>query len=144
MKKYYKEFYILLTVHPCIIMHISSTRCKILFNIFIYFSSLHVSAIHMPIIRRKLLYFCFTDICHCVWLESGQTRRNPYRVTNISDAQIQQFSPDDRHVDDRNMQRREINKYIIQNCAPSWIYLRDITKSRGRQKYPTYSKNKEG
>jgi hypothetical protein len=103
MKKYYKEFYILLTVHPCIIMHISSTRCKILFNIFIYFSSLHVSAIHMPIIRRKLLYFCFTDICHCVWLESGQTRRNPYRVTNISDAQIQQFSPDDRHVDDRNM-----------------------------------------
>ena len=23
------------------------------------------------------------------------------------------------------MWRREINKYIKQNCAPSWIYLRD-------------------
>jgi len=23
------------------------------------------------------------------------------------------------------MYRREINKYIIQNCAPSWTYLRN-------------------
>ena len=26
----------------------------------------------------------------------------------------------------RNMYRREINKYIKQNCAPSWIYLRGL------------------
>jgi len=26
-------------------------------------------------------------------------------------------------MDIRNMQRREIYKYIKQNCAPSWIYL---------------------
>ena len=25
------------------------------------------------------------------------------------------------------MYRREINKYIKQNCAPSWVYLRDDT-----------------
>ena len=24
------------------------------------------------------------------------------------------------------MQRREINRYIKQNCAPSWTYLRDL------------------
>jgi hypothetical protein len=26
-------------------------------------------------------------------------------------------------MDARNMQRREINKYIKHNCAPSWTYL---------------------
>ena len=50
---------------------INPTRCTILFNIFIYVPSLHVSDIHVPIIRRKLLYLCDTCICHCVWLASG-------------------------------------------------------------------------
>jgi len=39
----------------------------------------HVSSTHVPIIRRKLLYFCDTDICH-----SGRRYRreiNKYRVT---------------------------------------------------------------
>ena len=37
-------------------------------------------------------------------IESNQqTRRHPYRVTNNSVAQIQQFSPDDGHMDARNM-----------------------------------------
>jgi len=51
-------------LHPRTISQICPTRCAILFNIFIYFSSLHVSAIHVPIIRRKLLYLCDTGICH--------------------------------------------------------------------------------
>ena len=38
---------------------------------YIYFSSLHVSGIHVPIIRRKLLYLCDTGICHSVWVVSG-------------------------------------------------------------------------
>jgi hypothetical protein len=41
-----------------------------MFNIFIYFSSLHVSGIHVPIIRRKLLYLCGTVIYHSVWVAS--------------------------------------------------------------------------
>ena len=65
------EFYVLLTVHPHTVSQITPTRCIILFNIFIYFSSLHVSGIQVPIIRRKLLYLCDTDICHSVWLVSG-------------------------------------------------------------------------
>ena len=44
------------------------TKCTIRFNIFIYFSSLHVSGIHVPIIRGKLLYLCDTGICHSVWV----------------------------------------------------------------------------
>jgi len=64
--------------------------------LYIYFSSLHVSGIYVPIIRRKLLYI--------LYLASGlQTRRHPYRVTNTSVAYIQNFSPDDGHMDVRNM-----------------------------------------
>ena len=28
-------------------------------------------------------------------------------------------------MDAQNMYERDINKYIKQNCAPSWIYLRE-------------------
>jgi len=57
-----------------------------------------------------------------------QTRRHPYKVINTSVVQIQQFSPDDGHMNARNMYRREINKYFKQNCAPSWIYLRGLNQ----------------
>ena len=36
-------------------------------------------------------------------------------------------------MDARNTYRREINKYIEQNCVPSWIYLRDYTAMHGQQ-----------
>jgi len=36
-------------------------------------------------------------------------------------------------MDARNTYRREINKYIEQNCAPSWIYLRDYTEMHSEQ-----------
>ena len=49
---------------------ISPTRCTTLFNIFIYFSSLHISGIHVSIIRRKLLYLYETGICYSVWVAS--------------------------------------------------------------------------
>ena len=99
----------------------------------------NVSGIHVPIIRRKLLYLCETGICHSVCVASGllvgfklfqsnqQTRRHPYRVANTSVAWIEQFSPDDGHLDGWNMYTRVINKYIKQNCATSRFYLRDYT-----------------
>ena len=94
--KVYSKFYVFLTVHPCIISQINTTTCTILFNTFIYFSSLHVSGVHAPIIRRKLLYLCDTCTCHSVWVAASgmlvglksnqQTRRHPYRVINTSFA----------------------------------------------------------
>ena len=54
-------------------------------------------------------------------------------MTSTSVAWIQQFSPDDGHMDARNMYRGGINKYIKQNCAPSWIYLRDYRVKHGQQ-----------
>ena len=40
------------------VSQINKTRCTILFNMFIYFSSLNVSCIHVHTIRRKSLYLC--------------------------------------------------------------------------------------
>ena len=65
------EVYVLLTVHSCILPQINPTRCTILSNIFIYFSSLHISGVHVPIIRKKLPHLCDTGICHSVWMASG-------------------------------------------------------------------------
>ena len=77
-----------------------------MFNIFIYFSSLHVSGIQVPIISRKLLYLCDTGICHSVWVASGllvgfniqPADQTPLIVTYNSVAYIQQFSADDGHM----------------------------------------------
>jgi len=38
---------------------------------FIYFTSVHVSGIRVPIIRRKFLYPCDTGIFHSVWVATG-------------------------------------------------------------------------
>ena len=36
-------------------------------------------------------------------------------------------------MDARNVQRRETNRYIKQNCTPTWTYLRDYTGAHGQQ-----------
>jgi hypothetical protein len=36
------------------------------------------------------------------------------------------------------MYRREINKYIKQNCAASWIYLQDYTGMHGQQNIKSF------
>jgi len=50
---------------------------------YIYFSSLHVSGIHVPIIRRELLYLCDTGICHSVWVASGLLVGFPMDARNM-------------------------------------------------------------
>jgi len=61
-------FYILWTVHLRTIWQINPTRCTILFNICIYFPSLHISGIHVPIIRRKIavsMRHWYLSLCMC-------------------------------------------------------------------------------
>jgi len=53
------------------ISQIIQLGAQLCLNIFIYLSSLHVSGICVPIIRRKLLYVHNTGICPSVWLASG-------------------------------------------------------------------------
>jgi len=56
------EFYVLLTVHPRTISQIIQLGTQFCLNIFAYISSLHVSVIQVPIIRRKSPYLCDTSI----------------------------------------------------------------------------------
>ena len=86
-----------------------------------------------PSSGEKLLYLCDTGICHSVWVAYGllvgfsiqpADQTPPILIENTSVVQVQQFSTDDGHMNARNMYRREINKYMKQNCAPRWIYLR--------------------
>ena len=84
-----KEFYVLLTVHPCIISQISPTRCTILFDIFIYlflFSTCfgHPRAHHQEKNAVSMRHWYLTLCMRGDW--SAQTRRNPYRVTKTSVA----------------------------------------------------------
>jgi len=62
-----------------VISKINPTRGTILFNIFIYFSALHVSGIHVPIIRSKYcIHATLVRACHSVWVASGLLTSRPY------------------------------------------------------------------
>jgi len=63
--------YVLFTLHPSTVSQIIQVGAQFCLNIFIYLSSLHVSGIQMPIIRRKSLYLCDTGIYHSGWVASG-------------------------------------------------------------------------
>ena len=54
------------------ILQITQLGAHFCLNVFIYFYSLHVSDIQVPVIRRKLLYLCDTSICHSVRVTSGR------------------------------------------------------------------------
>ena len=129
----YTEFYVLLTVHPCIILVNKPNWCTILFNISIYFSSLHVSGIHVPIIRRKLLYRYDTGICHSVWVATWPADQTPPIPSDKCHCRIDTviFSWWWAHGCPKHAKKG--NKYIKQNCAPSWTYLQHDTGMHGQQ-----------
>ena len=84
----------------------------------------------MPIIRRKLPYLCDTGICNSVWVASGRPD------TTHTEWQIpvsHRYSNFLLMMDAQNMKRREINKYVKQNCVLSWIYLWDCTGMHSQQ-----------
>ena len=78
-------------------------RLKI--NTFTYFSSVHISGIRVPIIRRKLLYPCDNGSCHSVCVASGLlTDQTPPIKSDKYQCRINtQFTPDDGHMVARNM-----------------------------------------
>ena len=71
----YVYVYVLLTLHPCIISQISPTRYTVLFNIFIYFSSLHVSGVMRPSSGEK---YCIYATLALVTLKGGS-----FKITRI-------------------------------------------------------------
>jgi len=57
----------------------------------------HPRALHREKIAISMRHW-YLSLC-----TDGVCCRHPYRVTNTSVTQIQQFSPDDGHVDAQNM-----------------------------------------
>jgi hypothetical protein len=122
-------FYILLTVHPCIILKIKSTWCTIP-SFYVYLYSLHVSGNYVPIIRWSNS-INVSGICHSVWMAVWYAGcyapcipdGHPHRVTNnrCTDTVI---SPADEHIVARNMYRREINTQR-RICEPGCFYLQN-------------------
>jgi len=97
-------FYVLLTVHPCIISQINTTRCTILLNIFIYLLCMFLvcrlnsiqPADQKPLIQSDK-YQCRIDTAiFSWWWAHGYPK----------------------HVEKRN-------KYIKQNYGPNWTYFQD-------------------
>ena len=73
-------FYVLLTVHPCIILQISPTRCKFWLICLFHFSTCfgYPCAHHQEEITVSMRHWC----CQSVWVASGLlSRRHPYRLT---------------------------------------------------------------
>ena len=107
-----KKFWTFFIISFFIISQINPTRCTILFNIFIYFSSLYVLSIHVPIMGRKIavsmphryLSLCRGGIWSAGWIE---TQFNPTSWPDATHTEWQtsvsqrysNFSPDDGHMD---------------------------------------------
>ena len=85
------RFYVLLTVHPCIIFfHMKPTRCTLLHSIFIS-ASLHVSGNYVPIIwRTYCIYTTVVFFTLCGWL-SGWDETATHTEWKI-EIQIYNFS----------------------------------------------------
>ena len=102
------KFYILLTVHPGMIP--VNNQLNVQFFKYVYFYFLHVSGMHVPIIRRIIV-----------------SMRHPVYVTLCrwpSDMQEHMLLHTRRYVENRNKYKK--------NCASSCLFTRKVALSTGR------------
>jgi len=78
------------------------------FFMYVYYYSLHVSGSHVPIIRRINCINTTSVICHSLSVIYTVTYTR-YRIDTIN-------SPDDGHMDARNMYRIVINMHAKEMC----------------------------
>jgi len=104
-----REFYVLLTVHPCVILQINPTSAQFCLVYLFLFSTCFGQP--CPHHQEKLLYLCDTGACHSVWAVSGllvgvslqpadqtppiQSDKHQCRIDTV-------ISPDDGHTVARN------------------------------------------
>ena len=120
-------FYVLLTLHLGIILFIDQLDEQFFF-VYIYFNSLHVSSIQGLIIRRVNCIKTTSGICLCRWpsgmqtIPDGHLHRVTYQMYTRYRIDTTE-SPDDEHLDARNMWRIEINIYKKELCVNLVINL---------------------
>jgi hypothetical protein len=91
---------------------------------YVYFYSIHVSASHVPIIRRINCINTISGICHSVYITVWCAGLNGhlYGVTYTRCRIDTINSPDDVHMAARNMYRIEINIHEEELCVKLVIY----------------------
>jgi len=100
------DFYVLLTVHPCIILQIPSWCTTFLVCLFLFSTCFVQLCDHH---QEKLLYQCDTwYLSLCVDDAGCIPDDHPRRVTNTRCRINTVISPDDGHTVARNMSRIEI------------------------------------
>ena len=132
-------FYVLLTMHPCVISQIGPNRWKILLNVFI--SLLYVfRAFTYPSSGEN---YCIYATLVFVTLYGWRMVCRPYATHTewripVSHRYII-FSWWWARECPKYVLVQKRNKYIKQNCAPSWTYLRNYTEMRGQQNMKYYT-----
>ena len=135
----FSEFYVSLTAHPCTISQISPTRCTILLNVFIsllytfWASMCPSSGENYCICAALVLALCIGGVWSAGWIENQAADRTPPIQSDKYQCHIDTviFSWQWAHGCQKHVEK--INKYIKQNCAPSWTYLQDYTGRQGQQ-----------
>jgi hypothetical protein len=99
------KFYILLTVHPCIILSIKPTWCTIFLSMFISFLYTFRATKCPSSGETNVFMQHLVPVILCGWL-SGM---HPYRITSTECHINTVVSPDNGHIVARNVYRKEIN-----------------------------------
>ena len=133
------EFYVLLTVHPCTILQINPTRRTILINIFISLLCMLQATTCPSAGEFCCIYVTMVFVSlYCSPHEMLAGRSEHVVLQPASEQFVRAAVQSDKYhcrIDTakfswwwargcpKHAEKR--NKYIMQNCAPSWIYLQD-------------------
>jgi len=114
-------FNVFLTAHPCIILQINPTRCKVLPNIFISLLCMfranvcHHQEKITVFMRHWYLSFCVGGVWSADQTPPIQSDKYQCRIGTVIFYWLRAHGWP-QHVE-------KWNKYTKQKCAPSWIYL---------------------
>jgi len=120
-KGIFSKLYVLLIVHPCIILYIEPTWCKIFLSMFISFHYMFRAT--MCPSWGKITIFVTLDTCHSVWMTVWYVPSDKYQVWH----RYSYFSWLWAHRRPKHVMKRY--KHTKKHFAPSWFYLQGYSAS---------------
>jgi hypothetical protein len=122
-----------------VILQISPTRCTILLNIFIYLLYMFLATMCPLSGENYCIYVALVFVTLYRWRPVCCLVFNPTSRPDTTYTECQYQCRTDTvifswwwaHGCPKGVEKR--NKYIKQNCAPSWTYLRDCTGMRSQR-----------
>jgi len=125
---YVAEFYVLLTVHPCIILWIKQTWSTVFLSMFISFlymfrATMCPSSGEITVSMRHVVFVtvCVDDCLVCrVHTRQSTTQSDKYQVSQS----YSYFSRWWAHSRPKHVEKR--NKHSKKNCWSSWLYSQEL------------------